>query len=103
RSAPVHRDGRDHHDPEHAGIGDVTLTGDGFSLGGPVEQFVGSLSCFPCSSTSTVTLHGPLDDTTFGGQPGMFSGVSYPALVFTGLMNVSTRAFSARCWSTAPR
>jgi len=70
-----------------------TLTGDDFLLSGSVEQFIGSLSCFPCSAGSNITLHGPLSDTTFGGEPGKFNGVNYPALFFTGLMTVDSPSF----------
>ena len=70
-----------------------TLSGDDFSLGGHVRQSIGSLSCFPCSAASSVTLHGPLSDTSFGGETGKFNGVSYPALFFTGVMNVDSPSF----------
>lgn len=82
--------------PSALGTGAFTLVGvaDGFSLTGHVEQGVGQLSCFPCSSSSTVTLQGPLSDTTFGGLNGTFNGVDYAALFFTGLMTVTSPSFA---------
>jgi len=79
--------------PSALGSATFTLSGDDFSLSGRVEQSIGQLSCFPCSSTSNVTLHGPLSDITFGGQPGTMNGVTYPTLFFTGLMTVTPPSF----------
>jgi hypothetical protein len=79
--------------PSLLGRATFTLEGDGFSLAGNVPQGVGSLSCFPCPSTAAVTLHGPMSDITFGGLPGIVDGVSYPAIYFTGSMNVTSQAF----------
>lgn len=78
--------------PSALGSATFTLTGDGFSFSGGVPQGVGS-SCFPCSSASNVTLQGPLTDIHFGGNPGMFNGVSYPALFLEGPMSVTSPSF----------
>jgi hypothetical protein len=79
--------------PSVFGPATFALQGDGFSLMGSVAQGVGSLTCFPCSADAPVTIQGPLSDTTFGGSPGTFNGVSYPALFFAGVMNVSSPSF----------
>lgn len=79
--------------PSAHGSATFTLTGDGFSLSGGAPQGIGSLSCFPCSSASNVTLQGPLGDISFGFGPGMFNGVSYPSIVLTGSMNVVSPSF----------
>jgi hypothetical protein len=79
--------------PSVFGPATFALQGDGFSLMGSVEQGVGSLTCFPCPASAPVTIQGPLSDTTFGGSSGTFNGVSYPALFFAGLMNVSSPSF----------
>jgi hypothetical protein len=79
--------------PTAFGSATFALEGDGFSLSGHLPQFVGSLSCFPCSSATPITIHGPMSDITFGGLPGTFNNISYPALFFTGLLTVASPPF----------
>lgn len=88
--------------PATFGPAHFDLEGDGFSLVGSVEQFVGSLTCAPCSANDSIRIAGPLSDISFGGRPGTFNGVDYPAIFFTGVMTLSSPPFAGSMLLDSP-
>jgi hypothetical protein len=81
--------------PTALGSATFTLGGDNFSFGGHIPQSVGGFTCFPCPASRQITLAGPLSDSSFGGNPGSFAGVDYPAIFLTGLMQLRSPSFPA--------